>query len=177
MLDVSFGPETPKSCIPVLATANIGPVWTSVKASNRGYFAPLTLSAPWFALISFGAWMCRNSTRLGNWVPSGANILNRQKPPVRMSISCVSMRNPSGPNHCTICAGSTYRNGLAVSSDRAESSVDVIGNTRTGKRHCMWWSPTGAHRVAVTKTAVPNNRPSSRKSPPTTHSYPRPSVD
>ena len=51
-----------------------------------------------------------------------------------------------------------YRNGLAVSSSRAEGCVDDIGNTRMGKRRRMRWSPHGAHRVAITRAAVLDGR-------------------
>jgi hypothetical protein len=54
--------------------------------------------------------------------------------------------------------GHRYRNGLAVSSSRAEGCVDGIGNTRMGKRRLMRWSPRGAHRVAVTRIAVLDGR-------------------
>ena len=56
-----------------------------------------------------------------------------------------------------------YRNGLAVSSSRAEGCVDDIGNTRMGKRRRMRWSPHGAHRVAVTRAAVLDGRLSASK--------------
>lgn len=54
--------------------------------------------------------------------------------------------------------GHRHRNGLAVSSSRAEGCVDDIGNTRTGKRRRMRWSPRGARRVAVTRGAVLDGR-------------------
>lgn len=54
--------------------------------------------------------------------------------------------------------GHRHRNGLAVSSSRAEGCVDDIGNTRMGKRRRMRWSPQGAHRVAVTRAAVLDGR-------------------
>jgi len=54
--------------------------------------------------------------------------------------------------------GHRHRNGLAVSSSRAEGCVDDIGNTRMGKRRRMRWSPRGAHRVAVTRAAVLDGR-------------------
>ena len=54
--------------------------------------------------------------------------------------------------------GRRYRNGLAVSSSRAEGCVDDIGNTRMGKRRRMRWSPKGAHRVAVVRAAVLDGR-------------------
>jgi hypothetical protein len=54
--------------------------------------------------------------------------------------------------------GRRYRNGLAVSSSRAEGCVDDIGNTRMGKRRRMRWSPQGAHHVAVTWAAVLDGR-------------------
>ena len=54
--------------------------------------------------------------------------------------------------------GHRYRNGLAVSSSRAEGCVDDIGNTRMGKRRRMRWSPQGAHRVAITRAAVLDGR-------------------
>lgn len=54
--------------------------------------------------------------------------------------------------------GHRYRNGLAVSSSRAEGCVDDIGNTRMGKRRRMRWSPRGAHRVAITRAAVLDGR-------------------
>jgi hypothetical protein len=54
--------------------------------------------------------------------------------------------------------GHRYRNGLAVSSSRAEGCVDDIGNTRMGKSRRMRWSPQGAHRVAVTRAAVLDGR-------------------
>lgn len=49
--------------------------------------------------------------------------------------------------------GQRYRNGLPVSSSRAEGCVDDIGNARMGKRRRMRWSPQGAHRCAVTRVA------------------------
>ena len=55
--------------------------------------------------------------------------------------------------------GHRHRNGLAVSSSRAEGCVDDIGNTRMGKRRRMRWSPRGTHRVAVTRAAVLDGRP------------------
>lgn len=54
--------------------------------------------------------------------------------------------------------GHRYRNGLAVSSSRAEGCVDDIGNARMGKRRRMRWSSQGAHRVAVTRAAVLDGR-------------------
>ena len=54
--------------------------------------------------------------------------------------------------------GWRYRNGLAISSSRAEGCVDEIGNTRMGKRQRMRWSPKGAHQVAVTRAAVLDGR-------------------
>lgn len=54
--------------------------------------------------------------------------------------------------------GHRYRNGLAISSSRAEGCVDDIGNARMGKRRRMRWSPLGAYRVAVTRAAVLDGR-------------------
>jgi hypothetical protein len=54
--------------------------------------------------------------------------------------------------------GRRYRNGLSISSSRAEGSVDDIANARMGKRRRMRWSPKGAHRVAVTRAAVLDGR-------------------
>lgn len=54
--------------------------------------------------------------------------------------------------------GRRYRIGLPISSSRAEGSVDDIANARMGKRRRMRWSPTGAHRVAVTRAAVLDGR-------------------
>lgn len=54
--------------------------------------------------------------------------------------------------------GLRHRNGLAISSSRAEGCVDDIGNARMGKRRRMRWSPKGAHRVAVTRAAVLDGR-------------------
>ena len=54
--------------------------------------------------------------------------------------------------------GRRYRNGLPISSSRAEGSVDDIANTRMGKRRRMRWSPRGAHRVAFTRAAVLDGR-------------------
>ena len=54
--------------------------------------------------------------------------------------------------------GRRYRNGLSISSSRAEGSVDDIANARMGKRRRMRWSPKGAHRVAVTRSAVLDGR-------------------
>jgi hypothetical protein len=54
--------------------------------------------------------------------------------------------------------GRRYRNGLPISSSRAEGSVDDIANARMGKRRRMTWSPKGAQRVAVTRSAVLDGR-------------------
>jgi len=50
--------------------------------------------------------------------------------------------------------GRRHRNGLPISSSHAEGSVDDIANARMGKRRRMRWSPKGAHRVAITRTAI-----------------------
>jgi hypothetical protein len=39
--------------------------------------------------------------------------------------------------------GRRYRNGLPISSSRAEGSVDDLANARMGKRRRMRWSPKG----------------------------------
>ncbi len=54
--------------------------------------------------------------------------------------------------------GWRHRSGFPISSSRAEGCVDDIGNTRMGKRRRMRWSPKGAHRVAVIRTAVLDGR-------------------
>jgi hypothetical protein len=54
--------------------------------------------------------------------------------------------------------GRRYRNGLPISSSRAEGSVDDIATARMGKRRRMRWSPKGAHRVAVTRSAILDGR-------------------
>jgi hypothetical protein len=54
--------------------------------------------------------------------------------------------------------GRRYRNGLPISSSRAEGSVDDIANARMGKRRRMRWSPKGAHRVAIMRVAVLDGR-------------------
>jgi hypothetical protein len=54
--------------------------------------------------------------------------------------------------------GWRYRDGLPISSSRAEGCVDDIGNTRMGKRRRMRWSPKGAHSVAVVRAAVLDGR-------------------
>jgi hypothetical protein len=54
--------------------------------------------------------------------------------------------------------GRRYRNGLPISSSRAESSVDDISNARMGKRRTMRWSPKDTHRVAATGAAVLDGR-------------------
>lgn len=54
--------------------------------------------------------------------------------------------------------GWRYRNGLPISSSRAEGCVNDIGNTCIGKRRRMRWSPKGAHRDAVVRAAVLDGR-------------------
>ncbi len=54
--------------------------------------------------------------------------------------------------------GRRYRQGLPISTSRAEGCVDDIGNARMGKRRRMRWSPQGAHNVAVTRAAVLDGR-------------------
>lgn len=54
--------------------------------------------------------------------------------------------------------GRRYRQGLPISTSRAEGCVDDIGNARMGKRRRMRWSPQGAHNVAVARAAVLDGR-------------------
>ena len=54
--------------------------------------------------------------------------------------------------------GRRYRNGLPISSSRAEGSIDDIANAWMEKRRKMRWSPKGAHRVASTRAAVLDGR-------------------
>ena len=54
--------------------------------------------------------------------------------------------------------GRRYRQGLPISTSRAEGCVDDIGNARMGKRRRMRWSPRGAHNVAVTRATVLDGR-------------------
>jgi len=54
--------------------------------------------------------------------------------------------------------GARDRNGLAISTSRAEGCVDAIANARMSKRRRMRWSLQGAHRVAITRAAVVDGR-------------------
>jgi hypothetical protein len=51
-----------------------------------------------------------------------------------------------------------YHSGQPVSTSRAEGCVDEIANARMVKQRRMRWSPRGAHRVAVVRAAVLDNR-------------------
>ena len=51
-----------------------------------------------------------------------------------------------------------YHSDRPVSTSRAEGCVDEIANARMGKRQRMRWSPRGAHRVAVVRAAVLDDR-------------------
>ena len=68
--------------------------------------------------------------------------------------SCLVANDLESPTHY----GRRYRQGLPVSTSRAESCVDDIGNARMGKRRRMRWSPRGAHNAAVTRAAVLDGR-------------------
>lgn len=50
------------------------------------------------------------------------------------------------------------RQGMAVSTSRAEGLVNEIANVRMGKKQRMRWSPNGAHRVATVIAAVLDGR-------------------
>ncbi len=54
--------------------------------------------------------------------------------------------------------GHRSRTGLAVSSSQSEGYVDDIGNVHMGKLRRRRWSLRGAHRVAVTRAAVLDER-------------------
>jgi hypothetical protein len=55
--------------------------------------------------------------------------------------------------------GKRYRSKLPISTSRAEGFVDEIANPRMAKKQRMTWSPQGAHRLAVVRAAVLDNRP------------------
>jgi hypothetical protein len=54
--------------------------------------------------------------------------------------------------------GARYRTSAPISSSRAEGRVDEIANARLAKRQRMWWSPRGAHRDALVRTAALDGR-------------------
>jgi hypothetical protein len=54
--------------------------------------------------------------------------------------------------------GERYRSKIPISTSRAEGGVDEIANARMAKMQRMRWSPQGAHRVAVVRAAVLDNR-------------------
>ena len=54
--------------------------------------------------------------------------------------------------------GHRRRNEKPVSTSRAEGLVNDIANARMGKKRRMRWSPQGAHRVAIVRTAVLDQR-------------------
>jgi hypothetical protein len=51
-----------------------------------------------------------------------------------------------------------YHGKRSVSTSRAEGCVDEIANARMAKTQRMRWSPHGAHRVALVRTAVLDGR-------------------
>lgn len=61
--------------------------------------------------------------------------------------------------------GRRYRAGLVISTSRAESCVEEIANARMSKKRRMRWSPKGAHRMAVVRSAVLDGRLDARPAP------------
>lgn len=77
----------------------------------------------------------------------------------RISNRCAALETYLGNNSCSIPNyNARYNAGFPISSSRAEGCVDDIANTRMGKRRRMRWSPRGAHRVAITRSAVLDGR-------------------
>lgn len=53
--------------------------------------------------------------------------------------------------------GEKYRNGEAISSAMAESTVNQVVSQRMVKKQQMQWTPEGAHRLLQTRTRVLND--------------------
>lgn len=98
-------------------------------------------------------WLMADCERLCKVDPEVRNAANRVQARCRELYTYLANNMDSLTDY-----GRRYRNGLPISSSRAEGCVDDIGNTRMGKRRRMRWSPKGAHRVAVVRAAVLDGR-------------------
>lgn len=98
-------------------------------------------------------WLLADCGRLGKADPAVRDAAARVQARCRELYSYLANNMDSLTDY-----GWRYRNGLPISSSRAEGCVDDIGNARMGKRRRMRWSPKGAHRVAVVRAAVLDSR-------------------
>lgn len=80
-------------------------------------------------------------------------------PVLRFLGHCNELRSYLANNQTALVNyGARYRAGQPVSTSRAEACVDEIANARMARRQRMRWSPRGAHRVAIVRAAVLDNR-------------------
>jgi hypothetical protein len=98
------------------------------------------------------------------WLMADCSRLSKEDPAVRDAASrawarCYDLYSYLDNNMESLTDyGRRYRQGLPISTSRAEGCVHDIGNARMGKRRRMRWSPRGAHNVAVTRAAVLDGR-------------------
>ncbi len=77
----------------------------------------------------------------------------------RLVAHCTELRGYIGNNEdALIDYGRRHRAGEALSSSRAEGTVNHLVNARMNKRRQMRWSPRGAHRVLQVRAAVLDGR-------------------
>ena len=107
--------------------------------------------------------VCAATTDL-HWLKTDCERLCKQDPEVsdavaRVQVRCRELYTYLANNMDSLTNyGQRYRNGLPISSARAEGCVDDIGTTRMGKRRRMRWPPKGAHHFAVVRAAVLDGR-------------------
>jgi hypothetical protein len=73
----------------------------------------------------------------------------------RLLWNCDDLRRYLANNTASLIDyGERYRSKMPISTSRAEGCVDEIANARMAKKQRMRWSPHGAHRIAVVRSAV-----------------------
>lgn len=113
-------------------------------------------------------WLWHGRTRMAatdlHWLIADCASLCRDEPLLRSAAEraqarCRDLYSYLSNNiDALIDYGARYRQGIPISSSRAEGCVDDIANARMGKNRRMRWSPNGAHRVAITRAAVLDGR-------------------
>ena len=110
------------------------------------------------------AWKIRTAITGLHWLMTDCERLCKDDREVRDAAARVQARcrelytYPANDMDSLSDYGRQYRNGLPISSSRAEGCVDDIGNTRMGTLQRMRWSPKGAHLVAIVRATVLDGR-------------------
>ena len=114
--------------------------------------------------LLWNGYVRESTTAVDNMLYHLASLLDLHTPAInakfkrafKLVAELLSYLRQNGSSIISYCQ--RYWSGIAISSSRAESTVNALVNARMNKRRQMRWSPIGAHRVLQARAAAIDGR-------------------